>query len=193
MKLLVYFLLMFQTLFRLSDNALSVLFAFIRLFHKRLAIVIGSDKVVRFAEMLPQDIKSARICVSANRDNFTKYVCCPKCFSTYPWDKTPTDSLCCNFVRFPTHPQKQHRKPCGKKMYKEVKLSSGKITYRPLLVYCYKSVTDSLQEMLNRPHFFENCEAWRSMNNTDQYCDVYDGKVWKDFLIYDGQMFLCSI
>ena len=182
---------MFQTLFRLSDNALSVLFAFIRLFHKRLAILIGSDKLVRIAEMLPQDIKSARLCVSGDRNNFTKYICCPKCFSIYPWNKTPTaDSICCNFVRFPTHPQRQHRKSCGKKMYKEVKLSSGKITYHPLLVYCYKSVIESLQEMLKRPRFVEHCEAWRSMNNTDQYCDVYDGRVWRDFLTYDGQPFL---
>ena len=74
-------------------------------------------------------------------------------------------------------------------MYKEVKLSSVKITYCPLLVYSYKSVTDSLQEMLNWQIFF-NCEAWRSMNNIDQYCDVYDGDVWRDFMTYDGQVFL---
>ena len=26
--------------------------------------------------------------------------------------------------------------------------------------------------------------------NTDQYCDVYDGRVWREFLTYDGQPFL---
>lgn len=195
-KLLVYFLLMFQTMFHLSESTLSVLFAFIRLFHMRLASMIGSHKLVHFAEMLPHNIKSARLCVSTSRDNFTKYVCCPKCFSTYTWYKVPTqsgNSLDCNFVQFPTHPQRQHRKPCGTRMFKEVKLSSGKITYHPLRVYCYKSVVDSLQEMLDRPHFVESCEAWRSINNTEHYCDVYDGKVWKDFLSYNGQAFLCSI
>lgn len=78
------------------------------------------------------------------------------------------DSICCSFVRFPTHLQRQHRNRCGEKIYKEVKLSNGEITYHPLLVYCYKSVIDSLQEMLNRLRFFEHCEAWcsQSMRNT---------------------------
>ena len=44
--------------------------------------------------------------------------------------------------------------------------------------------------MLSHPEFLNHCEAWRSMNNEDQYCDVYDGKVWKDFMTYDGKAFL---
>ena len=75
-------------------------------------------------------------------------------------------------------------------MYKEVKLSNGKVIYHPLLIYCYKSITDSLQEMLNRPQFLELCEAWRSAD--DKYCDVYDGKVWKDFMNYEGKAFLSA-
>ena len=142
-------------------------------------------------EMLPQDIKSARLCVSANRDNFMKYVCCPQCFSIYPWSNKPTaESSVCNFHYM------QHRKPCGRKLYKEVKLSSGKVTYHPLPVYCYKSVTASLQEMLNRPLFLDHCEAWRLKTSTVMCMMVMCGKIlWRTMekLFYLSHLILLLI
>ena len=55
----------------------------------RLTIIIGSDKLVHFAEMLSHDINSARLCLQIET------------ISTYPWDKMPTgDSvvILCDFV-----------------------------------------------------------------------------------------------
>ena len=192
-QLLVYFLLMFQTLFRLSDNAMSVLFTFFRLFLKHLGRITKNTIILSIFEWIPQNIRRARSFVSSKRDSFKKYACCPKCSSIYSLDKKPSeDTLHCSFIRFPSHPQRQHRQACGSKMYKEVKLSNGKVIYRPLLIYCYKSIKDSLQEMLNRPQFLDLCEAWRSASNDDKYCDVYDGKVWKDFMNYEGKAFLSA-
>ena len=58
-------------------------------------------------------------------------------------------------------------------------------------MYCYKSVIDSLQEMLLRPDFFISCEEWRKRKvKPDLFCDVFDGMVWKDFQTVDGKPFL---
>lgn len=45
---------------------------------------------------------------------------------------------------------------------------------------------------VGRPNFLEMCEQWRNDRNTtsDNYRDVYDGKVWEDFQEYNGQPFL---
>ena len=55
----------------------------------------------------------------------------------------------------------------------------------------YKSVIDSLQDLLTEPGFVEKCEAWREDETPDgTLADVYNGQVWKDFLSRDGIPFL---
>lgn len=50
---------------------------------------------------------------------------------------------------------------------------------------------ESLQELILRPGFVEKCEAWRSRNiAVDTLADIYDGKVWKEFLNPNGLPFL---
>ena len=47
--------------------------------------------------------------------------------------------------------------------------------------------------MLKRPGFPAKCEKWRVRGDSDDnYSDVYDGQVWKDFLKYQGNDFLNS-
>ena len=44
-----------------------------------------------------------------------------------------------------------------------------------------------------RPGFIEKCELWRSHDAPPgTYSDVYDGKVWKEFMYVNGQSFLSS-
>ena len=67
---------------------------------------------------------------------------------------------------------------------------SGKISFHPKLTFCYKSIKDSLQELLCR---IELCEEWRkSTNFSGVFNDIYDGKVWKDFQSVNGQPFLSA-
>lgn len=101
----------------------------------------------------------------------------------------------CTHVKFPKHSQVHHRQPYGKSLFKKVKTRGGNVILRPLLVYCYKSVIDSLQEMLSQPDFFNRCEAWWTMKESPEvYRDVYDGKIWQDFQVSKGNpFFLCHI
>ena len=99
----------------------------------------------------------------------------------------------CAFVRFPGHPQAQHRSVCNTLLMKSFKLSSGKVSLQPRLVFCYKSVIESLQELMKRDDFHEMCKQWRQEFHADchdLYGDIYDGKVWSGFLAPDNVPFL---
>lgn len=41
--------------------------------------------------------------------------------------------------------------------------------------------------MVSRPGFIEKCEVWHERNTLqDVYTDVYDGRIWRDFMSTDG-------
>lgn len=45
--------------------------------------------------------------------------------------------------------------------------------------------------MLEQPGFHDKCEQWRTLKQTPGvYSDVYNGKVWREFLNPDGVPFL---
>ena len=48
----------------------------------------------------------------------------------------------------------------------------------------YKSVINSLEDMLKCPGIAEKCKDWSGRKVPDgTYADIYDGKVWKEFMI----------
>ena len=58
------------------------------------------------------------------------------------------------------------------------------------MTYCYRSIIDSLQQLILRDNFFSDCEKWRSRSVQDSILeDIYDGQIWKDFMEYDGKPF----
>ena len=76
---------------------------------------------------------------------------------------------------------------------KNVQSASGKQLLCPRLIYSYKSLIESLKEMLLQPGFVEMCEKWRQLPlANDAYNDVYDGQIWKDFLVWKGVPFLSA-
>lgn len=76
---------------------------------------------------------------------------------------------------------------------KEVKVTNGKALFYPLKVYCYRSIVETLEKFVKRDGFTDKCELWRKRSIDDnEYGDVYDGQVWKDFMCYKGEPFLSS-
>ena len=74
---------------------------------------------------------------------------------------------------------------------KTVKTPTGKYVLQPKLIYCYRSVIDSLKEMVKRKNFDEQCEEWRNQTSfACQFSDVYDGEIWVEFLTHNGTPFL---
>ena len=61
----------------------------------------------------------------------------------------------------------------------------------PYLTYCYLGPHTSLQALFRRPHFYTECERWRSRLNIEgELNDIYDGKLWKSFMHYQNEPFL---
>ena len=109
-----------------------------------------------------------RKCFGLNGDHFVKYVVCPHCNSLYELEKCfescdvlRTTHKLCTFTPFPKHPQPLKRKPCGHQLFKEIVLKSGKKSYYPLKVYCYKSLTESLATLQQRDGIIDFCEHGR--------------------------------
>ena len=197
--LYTFFLLMFQTLFRLSDTALNVLLSFFAMFFcslSRISLVFPQA----FLDGLPRNVKAARNLASSNRNSLQHYVCCPSCHFIYEKKKCivqgengEMESLRCTYTKFPNHPQLHRRTKCNTLLMKKIKLTSGKISLQPCLVYCYKSVIESLQELISRSTFVEKCELWRKTSTGIEeglFPDVFNGQIWQDFLSPDGIPFL---
>ena len=179
--LAVFFLLMFQTLFHLSDTAINVLFHFLFLYFKILGKVLHVPILLVIQQAFPSNVSAARKYISSSRDKFTKYINCKFCHSIYQEDTCIVGiNKKCSYIRFPNHPHINKRKECGAFLMKKVKTSTGSTVYRPNLVYCYKTLEESLQELLYRPGFFEMCEQWRNdTREVNVYNDIYDGNVGK--------------
>ena len=190
-----FFLLMFQTLFRLSDAALNVLFNFFALFLSSLSHISIKLPEALLAE-LPKNVQDAHLLIGSKRKSLKHYICCPNCHSIYERESCcaigkngEVESL--TYVKFPSHPQLHHRTKCNTQLMKRIKLQSWKISLQPHFVYPYKSLIESLQEMITRKVFLESCEMWRERDvNVSIYSDVYDGYIWQDFLSPEGIPFL---
>ena len=68
--------------------------------------------------------------------------------------------------------------------------ASGKIILRPFKTYCYKPLRDSLQILVNRPSFYDDCERWKKRHEEGILKDVYNGQIWKQYQICKGMPFL---
>lgn len=130
----VFFLVMFQTLFHLSDAAINVLFLFLTIYFKVLAKVFCLPVFERIQQLLPADIGKACKCIGSTRDNFQKYACCPTCHSIYNISDCIVDiggdkeSRKCSYVKYPMHPHARKRKECETMLMKTVKTPSGKLS-----------------------------------------------------------------
>ena len=95
--------------------------------------------------------------------------------------------LRCQHVAYPNHPHSHYRKQCKQPLMKICK-SKSTTFLRPFKNYCHKSIIKSLRMLLARPNFLQNCEQWRQCEvNTELLGDIYDGKVWKEFLDFTSR------
>ena len=61
----------------------------------------------------------------------------------------------------------------------------------PKQVYCFKKVTDSLTDLINKTNFMENCEKWRNSSTQlpdNVLGDCFEGRVWKELQYVDGAL-----
>ena len=158
------------------------------------------DVLVKFARSLPQTLYLAKSYIGLGQDEFEKFVACPKYCTLYKTEDCVIRksngrivSKKCDHVRFPNHSQRSRRKKCATFLMKNMRSKNGSLFLHPKNLYCFKKLSDSLRSLLTRPGFLENCESWRKRKPTaDSMADVFDGKVWKEFLDSDGNAFFST-
>lgn len=176
-----------QAIYRLSDVVVNHFLAFFRAFF----IILGRSAPIgtEIAENLPPSLHVAT--KTMQKLEYKKYVVCRKChklynFSDCIYGSYSKRSKLCSFCQFPNHPHLRMRQQCASLLLKTVEMSSGTKIFYPFLTYCYVGLEASLQMLLHRPSFFSDCEAWRHRNEDGMLHDVYDGRVWKEFMNYKG-------
>ena len=189
----VKFLLVMQAVFRLPDSVVAHILKFL----KGLFSVLGPCNGL--INEIAQEIPTLMYIVKklSPTPTFTRYVVCKSCSSIYTRSQCIETSFGeihpkkCPFKPFPNHPHASRRLPCGTVLLKTVELANQKRYLYPHLMYCYLGLEASLQLLLDKPNFYNDCEHWRHRVSTHgELSDIYDGKVWKHFLNYESKPFL---
>ena len=194
------FLFLWQALFRVSDVGISMLLSLITMFISIFGKAFGLPSVAKLTEILPKSLFSAQKLLGQDSDSFDKLVCCPKCSSLYTTEECivtksggSKESAPCKFRKFPQHRHHIHRSPCGTQLMKWVRSPAGTTYLYPRQLYCCQSIISILKERLLSTNFVNACESWRCRKTTPGlYKDIYDGKVWQDFMTINGVPFLSS-
>ena len=187
---LLFFLLMWQALYRVSNAALNTLLRFMALFLHLLSRVFASDNLRRFAERIPKNISGTRkLLWNTNRDGFVTYVVCPKCESVYDYNdciascRGYKESKRCRHIAYPNHPHSRRRQECGTKLLKKVKSGRG-YQLIPVKEFAYQPLQRAFSCLVRREGFLDACEQWRGRMSSippSYLGDVYDGRVWQTF------------
>ncbi len=194
-RMVCIFLAFFQLCFRISDKAMAHLLTFLSaLFHHFSSMLQNAPVLRLFSEGFPRTLYSLRKSLKL-QSSYMKYVVCPKCHKLYNESQCvvkvgrETRSLHCN-IKFPNHPQRHRRQKCGTELMKKVKIGKN---YKlvPRKSYVYYDIIQSLQRLVSKPGFLSLCEQWRKRNVPSGWLtDIYDGKLWKEWMRVGGVPFL---
>jgi hypothetical protein len=169
------------------------LMKFLSTWLKMLGMDMSSDILAKIVTIFPGSLYMMRQFLDLDRDNFNKFVVCPKCTKLYKYDSCLTTvnnkqvaKTCSNF-----HYSRKKKQICNSPLVTKVQLKNGKSLFYPIKYYCCNSITSELEKLVLCKNIPESCEAWRKRNvDNNLLADVYDGELWKQFQTVKGKDFL---
>ena len=181
---IVFFLMLWQSLYRVSNTALNVLLKALAVFVRVIGTSFSGNKVESLSSNMPRDTKAAhKLLFHTGEDDFINYVVCPKCHSIYEYKDCIVlqhgrrESIECHHVSYPNHPQLSRRSMCGATLLKRTR--DDKLV--PIKTYCYQPLHKSLHNLVQKEGFLDACEHWRARSpHSPHLVDIYDGQVWHD-------------
>lgn len=188
---LVYFFCLIQKQHYLPNSVIAALLNFLFILFNILGRI--SPEVAKIFEHFPRtSCELDKILGRKDGEVFTRYVTCGKCYSVYKYSDCFEVIGGTNVPKLCTYKKSDHGQSCKGKLLKPVELINKKINY-PLKVYCYTSLQYYLEKILNRPGLCDLCDKWKTRKyDKDVFRDIYDGKVWSDFKVYNGKPFLLN-
>ena len=189
---LFYFLYLWKCINVISDNALNTLISFL---YNLFQLMSLQDKVLAAAlHVIPTSVYMLCKFLIIDRDCFERYIVCPACTKIYKNEDCFIDGstvprlLKCNNILRQT---KRRTEYCNQLMFRKVVLKGGDEAFYPLKTFCYRSLIDSLENILRRPGYEELCEHWRNREQVIWHAyDIYDGNIWQIFQQKHGREFL---
>ena len=187
---------MWQAIYHVSNAAIASILSFVKYFIRLIGTYCETPRLQEMSKEVPLSYARVRS-VLGIEDAFKEYVVCPKCHSIYEYDDCvqvvsgSKESKVCRHVSFPNHPYVRARQPCGTRLLKKIKKSSG-FSLVPIQVY---AIVNTLQRLVYTPSFLQECEHWRKRCEhilQNILGDVYDGQIWRDFLSEEHDSFLKS-
>ena len=147
--------------------------------------------MLRVSQPLPSSIYIRDKFVQGEDGLVSKYVVCITCHTLYKYSNCFEAQSCGQRVR-KTCTAIVNSKVCGEYLLKDVVLRSGRAKFSPYNCFCYCSLISTLQRLLLRPGFVDMCEETRNNHCFQSRSDVYQGRIWRDFLAVDGIDFLSA-
>ena len=149
----------------MPDTAIGNLLHFISSLF--LALSSRNQYFASISDHFPKNVALLWKLLKYDRNNFIKYVVCPECCKLYNYNDCYTIirgqkvTRQCTFRPFPNHRRRQFRRPCGANLLKLARSPSGNNVLIPHKVYCYRSIRESLGQLVKREGFEDSCEKWR--------------------------------
>ena len=196
-----YFLVYFQLKFKIPDRAIHFLLILFKSFLFTLVALLPPNNFIsELHSIFPTTLYTLKRNSPLSlrwKQSITKYAVCSKCSTIQPLDQSSyspqshpfLDIPRCNFVEFPDHPQRSRRSKCNGQIMKQIKCGS-KYKLVPTKCFLFNSITESLKDIMNRPGMLKLCNQWRHHTIINEFSDITDGKVWRDFQYQDGRPFL---
>ena len=186
----------FKSCFFISDDAIQSILQIVHLLLRQLETKLSISQLSSILSIFPSTLYMARKKIGVNETSSIKYVCCPTCSTNYDPDDCVTfvngkkESKTCSYVRFPDHPQSRLREKCGTVLMKSFCSANGKTNYLyPKRVYCYQSLTNSIQNLINRIEIRNKLLEGPTKSTDNVMFDTVDGKFWTDFCEPDGKRY----
>lgn len=183
---LIIVVLMLYVHYRLTKQLTAGLFRALKLFLQ----VLGRfcSFCANVASTFPSTLYQALKQHSVRSERFKRYVVCKKCHQVYHLNECFEGSAInwkcksCNYRGL-------QRSVCGTGLLKSVELSTRKKVYVPFLTYCYVDLKTAMQRLLNSAEFVHSCQHWRQKSSDGMLTCVYSGRIWKEFLEYETDLF----
>ncbi len=187
----VAFLSLFQSLHVISDKAIAWLIKFIATLLNYCAQF--SPRLRYAANAFPQSLHLRNKYLFSDTSFSRNYVVCPSCHCLY--DYKDLHEWRGTHAMIKTCPSRQLSSGrCNSDLLKKVYTSTGQLKLYPFKVFCYGNLIDSLQRFLLRPGFAVSCETTRNLykETNGMLSDLYNGKIWHEFLRVDDVNFLSA-
>lgn len=167
------FITCFQETFNASNREMNSLLRFLRLILK----FVSKNPTQDIDYAVPLTVETVRSRAGVAKDNFQKYVGCPKCHTQYLFDEHCPHN--CSHVEFPNHPRPSFRKPCGASLFTQVRKPNVEEPIQvPRKIYPMNDVAETLASFLRRPGFENLIDHWKKRSLSKEILgDVYDGRV----------------